>query len=105
MAARFSQEVCLKRYNPEEDKFYYQNFQVPLFSPTTALNILRYIYLNYDHSLSFNEGCGEGKCGCCLIKINGQPRLACNYIVTGSNQTLNLSPLDDRDLVVDFITR
>jgi succinate dehydrogenase/fumarate reductase iron-sulfur protein len=98
--------VKIWRYNPVKDsKPFFQDYKVPLLSEkgTTALMILNYIYENIDGSLAYYYSCKTGKCGGCMIRINGEPRLACTTVVNGD---ITLEPIPGfeviRDLVVDF---
>ncbi|MDR0513975.1 MAG: 4Fe-4S dicluster domain-containing protein [Coriobacteriaceae bacterium] len=73
----------------------------PEFAPMTALKALHYIN-RYLEPVAYDYNCRRGTCGRCAMMIDGQPRLACLFPLSGSH---TLEPLFGfpvvRDLVVD----
>lgn len=96
-------QVRVFRYDPSQDQEpHYEFFEVPLENGMVVLDVLRYIYENLDGSLAFEHGCRYGRCGLCAVKLNGEPRLACQTI---AEPQMIIEPLSNfpvvRDLVVD----
>lgn len=94
------------RFDPVQDKEpRFENYSVP-FEGLTVLDVIRYIYENYDSSLSFRTGCAGGsyqRCGACAIMVNGTPALACKRLAE-ENMTIEPHPRYEiiKDLAVDF---
>jgi len=96
--------VKVFRYNPEVDeKPYYATYEVPWREGMTLLEVLRYIYENYE-PIAFRFHCRSGVCGACGVMLNGQPVLACRTYVDKPGEVV-IEPLKNfnviRDLVVD----
>jgi glycerol-3-phosphate dehydrogenase subunit C len=95
--------IRVSRFNPEVDeRSALQEYKVPRVDQGTVIAALMYVYEEIDSTLFFNYGCRYKLCGKCAIKINGQPRLACE---TPLEDGMVLEPLDNlpiiRDLAVD----
>jgi fumarate reductase (CoM/CoB) subunit B len=95
--------VRIFRYDPSHDQEpRYDIFEVPLEKGMVVLDVLKYVYENLDGSLAFEYGCRYGRCGLCAVKVNGNPRLACQTL---AEPMMGIEPLDNfpivRDLVVD----
>lgn len=95
--------VRIFRFDPAQDREgRYDILEVPLDKGTVVLDTLRYIYENLDGTLAFEHGCRYGRCGLCAVKMNGEPRLACQ---TMAEPEMLIEPLENfpvvRDLVVD----
>jgi fumarate reductase (CoM/CoB) subunit B len=96
-------QVKLFRCDPSQDfRPRYDYFEVPLEKGAVVLDVLRYIYENLDGTLAFEHGCRYGRCGLCAMKLNGEPRLACQ---TMAEPQMVIEPLSNfpivKDLVVD----
>ncbi|MEM4468111.1 MAG: fumarate reductase (CoM/CoB) subunit TfrB [Candidatus Nezhaarchaeales archaeon] len=96
--------VKLFRYNPQVDKQpYYATYEVPWREGMTLLEVLNYIYENYE-PIAFRYYCRCGVCGTCGVMLNGQPVLACRTYVDRIDEII-VEPLKNfnviRDLVVD----
>jgi succinate dehydrogenase / fumarate reductase iron-sulfur subunit len=74
------------RYSKENNKSYYDTFEVPNKSDMSVLGALFYIQDHLDDSLSFRYSCRGAVCGTCAMLINKVPRLACRIQV---NKLLN----------------
>lgn len=70
------------------------------------LDLLIWIRLNYDRTLSFRSSCCEGVCGSCAMLINNTNTLACIQPIWLINSYVLVYPLPHfhiiRDLVVDL---
>ena len=98
-------KITIVRFDPSRDAEPYESaYDVPDdpdFAPMTALKALHYINRNFD-PIAYDYNCRRGTCGRCAIMIDGQPKLSCQFPLTGSH---TFAPLDSfpviRDLVVD----
>ena len=97
------------RYDPSVDEApYAETFEVPVLAEGkwTALDILDYIRLYLDSSLSYyrHSTCNRGICARCAAQINGKTRLLCEYIVP-ANGMLVLAPIPGKNIVKDLVVR
>jgi len=84
-----------------------QSFQVELEDRMTVLDALFLIQREQDPTLSFRCSCRVGMCGSCAMRVNWQPRLACQTrVATLEADTITVEPLATlpvlKDLVVDM---
>jgi len=101
--------VKIRRSPPPEDRQDQPDiFQVPLppAAKWTALDVLNYIQLHLDGSLSYyrHSVCNRGVCARCAATINGQVRLLCQWVVPPHGE-LVLEPLPGRTVVRDLVGR
>lgn len=101
--------VKVFRYSGEN--FQSSNFQeydvpVPKDINWTIMDVLDYISLNLDSSLSYykHSVCNHGICGRCLLKVNGIPKLACTCIAN-EYEELILEPKNNTTIIKDLICR
>jgi succinate dehydrogenase / fumarate reductase iron-sulfur subunit len=104
-------EVTLEisRFDPNKDIGpYSQIFKVDLEENRTVLDAL-FLAWRQDPSLSFRRSCRSSICGSCAVRINGNPRLACQTLVreaTEKGSRIVLEPLPHfkqlKDLVVNL---
>lgn len=88
--------VKIKRRIFEKNNEYYENYKVPFESGMSAMDLLKYIQLNLDSSLTFYCSCKVGLCGGCNARINGKNSLLCAYPVDGEDITIE--PFNDNTL-------
>lgn len=94
-------KITIFRFNPEEDeKPYYDDYQVPFEEGMTVLDTLNYVYENCDGSLAYVYGCRYGFCGSCALQVNGEPVLACRQLAT---REMRIEPLDNFPVVKDLV--
>jgi len=97
----------IKRYNPDEDKSYWQDFEVEVEDSLTVLELLMYIKDKIDPTLTFRAFCRSAICGSCAMIINNRAGLACKIQAKDKirNGVIKIEPLKTlkpvRDLVVD----
>jgi succinate dehydrogenase/fumarate reductase-like Fe-S protein len=95
------------RYNPDTDPYpSYQTYEVPWDEKGNALQLLKQIYWDIDHTLAFPYyACGYKFCNNCLMTINEKPTHACFTLVNPGEEVV-FEPMRGypviRDLVVDF---
>lgn len=89
------------RYHPGvDDKPRYETYKFPLDGEMNVLNVLEYIYENYDNSLGFYSCCRRGSCMKCSVKVNGKNVMACNLTVKGDIQ---IDPIKQEKVIRDLI--
>lgn len=94
-------DVTVKRYDPEKDSFFDQVYHVKVeIGKVSVINVLDMIAENIDPSLAFYGPCHIGKCGGCLMTINGKAAYACATLVEGD---LLLGPGPGRKVLVDLV--
>jgi NAD-dependent dihydropyrimidine dehydrogenase PreA subunit len=99
-------QVKVFRFDPQVDKDpRYETYLTP-FEGHTVLDVLKYIYENYDSSLAFRFGCsgaGYERCGACSVLVNGRPALSCKQL---AEEEMTIEPHPKcaviRDLAIDF---
>lgn len=94
-------KVRLRRFR--EGEFRTEEFDIDVPEGSTVLDILFKIREEIEPSLAFRSMCRASICGTCAVKVNGEPKLACNTRVKGDE--VLIEPLDNavpiKDLVVD----
>jgi len=99
--------VKIKRFNPDKNESYWQDFQVEVEDSLTVLELLMYIKDKIDSTLTFRAFCRSAICGSCAMIINGRSGLACKIQAKDKikNGVIKIEPLHHlpiiRDLVVD----
>jgi fumarate reductase iron-sulfur subunit len=105
-------EIEVLRYRPEQDdKPFWQSYQVRFLEDTSVLEGLQSIKDDLDGTLSFRWSCRMAICGSCGMMIEGKPKLACHtFLRDYYPNKVRVGPLEhfpiERDLVVsaeDFI--
>ena len=106
-------EIVLKirRYDPESDRSWIQNYPLETGRILRFTDLFRKINTELDSTLAWNSSCEHGQCGTCSVKINGRPMLACELLVENAVEDfetteffiepLTIAPVV-RDLIVDF---
>jgi len=94
----------VSRYDPAIDTTQrYEVYEVPWRDRITVLEVLRYIFENYD-PISFRYECRMMQCGQCAVQVNGEPILACSTVIENPMEII-IEPLSGfpviRDLVID----
>lgn len=99
----------IQRFNPDNDeKPYFQEYEVPMEQDTTILNALHYVKTTLDGSVTYRRSCRHAICGSCAMYVNGKNTLVCNKPLKDSldrNLRVSIGPLPYlpiiKDLVVD----
>lgn len=74
-------KVTLFRFDPTTDKEpRHETYILPAeaWENRRVMDVIHYIYEHMAPDLSFREPCGVRICGCCAIKVNNKPVLACD---------------------------
>ena len=99
-------KVKVFRYDADNGQTKFSEYDLPfgLEKGYTVMTIIRYIHENLDPTLSFFSHCvcARGICGRCVMRVNGNPQLACAYVPESDN--LTIEPKNSqyfKDLVCD----
>lgn len=93
--------VKLFRFDPEVDERpWYCEYKVP-YEGCTVLDALLYIYENLDSTFAFRWACGNSRCRCCVVLVNGSPVLAC---VASASRYMTIEPHPKFKIIKDLIT-
>jgi succinate dehydrogenase / fumarate reductase, iron-sulfur subunit len=102
-------KVTITRFNPAHDTASRpQVYEMSVRENQTILDLLMDLATYHDPSVSFRRACRSGICGTCAVAINGEPRLACETLVSSvaSGGEIAIGPLPHfrvlKDLVVDM---
>ena len=102
--------VKVSRFDPERDKVpRYEDYSVPYEDGHSVMDVLNYIFENFNSSLAYRMGCagaGYQRCGACAVSVNGKPALACKMLAR-EKMTIDPHPKFEviRDLAIDFDRR
>lgn len=99
--------VKIYRFDPSRDlEGYFDECDIPVTSTDrwTIMDVLDYIALNCDSSLSYfkHSACNHGVCGRCGVRVNGKVKLACTYTIT--EDKLVLEPKSS-GIIKDLVTK
>lgn len=99
--------LSIKRYDPDQDKSWIQDYTIALKPGMTVLEALYFIAENLDGSLSFRYSCRGSVCGSCAMMINNTITLACHTQISDLLPgKIRIAPLPRfkvlKDLVVEM---
>lgn len=93
--------VKLFRFDPSVDKApRYETYEVPYQNKMRVLGALRYIADELGVEFALRHYCGINRCGCCGVKVNGVPMLACWEPI---QPKMVIEPLDNFKLIKDLL--
>ena len=98
-------KVKVFRFNRLLDKEpVFKNYEVPLETGMSALNVLDYIYQNLDSSIAYYDhaSCSLGICARCTGKVNSKPGLLCQ-IPVNDQEELILEPFKKDSVIKDLV--
>jgi len=110
MNATYQLQLNVHRYDPDQDRTWYQAYQVEAGRIMRFVDVLRKINDEQDPTLTWGSSCEHGQCGTCSMRINGKPMLACELLVENAvdyfkTTSFTVEPLQVapvvRDLVID----
>lgn len=101
--------VKVYRFDPSiDEEGYFVEYDVPVSNNAnwTIMDVLDYISLNIDSSISYykHSVCNHGICGRCTLNVNGKLKLACIDIANNYDE-LVLEPLKNRKTIKDLVTK
>ncbi len=98
----------IKRYDPEKDKTWWEEYEVETYRGMTVLDALLKIKEEIDHTIVMRYSCRMGVCGSCGMVINGMPRLACqtqiSEVASEAKPVIELEPLKNYPVIKDLLT-
>ena len=98
------QPICVRvrRYNPDTEQTYIEEFTVHVHPGARVLNVLQAMK-DQDSTFMFRMSCEAGQCGSCAVHVNGSAVLACLWPALDGDfiEPLNLPVI--RDLMVDLV--
>jgi len=94
----------IKRFDPDKNKTWVQDYQLDLRPGMTVLEALWTIVRHIDGSLSFRYSCRGAVCGSCAMVINKEITLACHTQVAAlGTDVIEVEPLPRMTLVKDLV--
>jgi fumarate reductase iron-sulfur subunit len=84
----------------------FHSYQVPARSDQTVLDVVTWVQLHADPTLSYRFACRVGMCGSCAMTVNGRPRWTCRTHVKKVIQDggLEIAPLSNLPVIKDLVT-
>ena len=73
--------ITIKRFDPDKNTTWNQEYSVEAGRIMRFVDILRKINETIDPTLVWASSCEHGQCGTCSMKINGKPMLSCELLV------------------------
>jgi succinate dehydrogenase/fumarate reductase iron-sulfur protein len=107
----YSLTLKIHRYDPEQKKFWVQEYNVDVGGMLRFTDVLRKINQEQDPGLAWTSSCEHAQCGSCGVIVNGRPLLLCELLVQNAiaqfkTTSFTLKPLSIapvlRDLIVDL---
>ena len=102
-------KLTVTRFDPEHDVApYTQGYDMEVRENQTILDVLLDLVAYHDPGVAFRRACRSGICGACSMLINGEPKLACETLVSEvvDGKEIAVAPLPHfrvmKDLVVDI---
>ena len=97
----------IRRYNPESDvEPHWEQYNVQAEPTDRVLDLLHQVKWFQDGTLTFRRSCGHGVCGSDAMLINGQNRLACEFLIRDAGSTITVEAMRGvpviKDLLVDM---
>jgi succinate dehydrogenase / fumarate reductase iron-sulfur subunit len=97
-------KVRIRRYNPEVDAAaHWEDYLVEAEPTDRVLDLLHQVKWYQDGTLTFRRSCGHGVCGSDAMLINGQNRLACEYLVKDAGDFVTVEPIHGLPVVKDLL--
>ena len=96
--------VKVWRFDPSIDQeARYETYHLPPgnWDRVKVLDVLRYIYENFDPGLSFREPCRQGFCKECAVRVNNKVALACEVFL---KKDTVIEPVSVHNVIKDLVT-
>ena len=78
-----------------------QSYRIPYSTGMSVSDALHLINESSGKALAYLIFCRRGVCGSCLVRVNGQPRLACCTLVEGD---ITVEPAFPNLVIKDLVT-
>ena len=110
MSTIYTLVLKVRRFDPETDRTWLQEYTVEVSGMLRFTDVLRKINQEQDPGLAWTSSCEHAQCGSCSALVNGKPLLLCELLVQEAVKTFKttsfvLKPLSIapvlRDLIVD----
>ena len=102
-------KLNIRRFDPEQQRSYWQDFTLEVEPQTTVLDALIQVREYMDGSLALRCSCRSAICGSCAMRINGHATLACKAklkAMAPDGGQVTVEPMGNmpviKDLVVDM---
>ena len=103
----------IRRFLPDtKGPAFWQKFEVELDSKRSVLDAILVVRADQDGTVGIRCSCQAAICGSCAVRINGQPKLACNtklsdaLLGSADGLTIQVEPMGNmpvlKDLIVDM---
>lgn len=97
-------KVRIRRFNPEADaEPHWEEYTVPAEPTDRVLDVLNQVKWYQDGTLTFRRSCAHGVCGSDAMLINGQNRLACEYLIKDAGTNVTVEAIRGLPLVKDLL--
>jgi succinate dehydrogenase / fumarate reductase iron-sulfur subunit len=94
----------VRRFNPEADaEARWEEYRLEAEPSDRVLDLLHQVKWYLDGTLTFRRSCGHGVCGSDAMLINGQNRLACEYLVKDAGTSISVEPIKGLPVVKDLL--
>ncbi len=95
--------IRVHRFDPTNaSKPKIRSYRIPYVLGMSVSDALCRVNERYGDALAHLVSCRLGMCGCCLVRVNGQPRLAC---CTPAADNLIVEPVFPELVIKDLVTR
>ncbi len=79
-----------------------KSYRIPYVPGMSVSDALYRVNENYGDALAHLVSCRLGMCGCCLVRVNGKPCLAC---CTPAADNISVEPAFPEMVIKDLVTR
>ncbi len=95
--------VRVQRFDPAvEGEPRTESYLIPFSAGMSVSDALHLVNERHGDALAYFTSCRKGVCGICLVKVNGETRLACCTPVEGD---LTVEPAFPELVIKDLVTR
>jgi len=97
--------VKIKRYNPDNNKTFFEEFNVDLDEKLNVLEVIEYIKEKIDPTLTYRTFCKSAICGSCAMVVNGTSKLTCKIKAVDflEDGILTIEPLKNFETIKDLV--
>jgi succinate dehydrogenase / fumarate reductase iron-sulfur subunit len=94
----------VRTYDPQAGRFVTNTYNIETSGFSTVLESLIHIKETIDPKLSFRYSCRMGICGSCGMVVNGEPRLACETVLSREKPgTIRVAPMQGHPLLKGLV--
>src|SRR6185503_18069427 len=97
-------QLRILRFDPDRDAApHWEEYVVPAEPSDRVLDLLHQVKWYQDGTLTFRRSCAHGVCGSDAMLINGQNRLACEYLVKDAGPRISVEAIRGMAVVKDLL--